>query len=95
MIFRTQSFFPCRRATTFGARKGEILSGNASPIPGTDFGSAISIISSYCKADLTFQGGKETSLRKQRNCIIEHKAAENFGFPQLYYVLLFLFDITH
>ena len=31
---------------------GDILSGNASPTPGTDFSGATSIIKSYCKADL-------------------------------------------
>jgi len=46
---------PQRTATAFGARKGEILSGNNSPTPGTDLHGATAIIRSYCKADLTRQ----------------------------------------
>ena len=44
-----------RTATAFGAKKGEILSGNSSPTPGTDLGGATAIIRSYCKADLMRQ----------------------------------------
>lgn len=43
---------PQRTATAFGAKQGEILSGNSSPTPGTDLHGATSIIRSYCKADL-------------------------------------------
>jgi len=45
-----------RTATPFGRKRGEILSGNASPTPGTDKEGATAIIKSYCKADLTKQG---------------------------------------
>ena len=41
-----------RCATVFGYKKGEILSGNTSPTPGTDCQGATAIIRSYCKADL-------------------------------------------
>ena len=44
-----------RAATAFGAKAGEILSGNGSPTPGTDFSGATAIIRSYCKADMTRQ----------------------------------------
>ncbi|MBE6599434.1 MAG: hypothetical protein E7638_08340 [Ruminococcaceae bacterium] len=46
---------PNRAATAFGYKKGEILSGNDSPVPGTDAGGATAIIKSYCKADLVKQ----------------------------------------
>lgn len=41
-----------RMATAFGYLKGEILSGNDSPTPGTDFSGATAIIKSYCKSNL-------------------------------------------
>lgn len=41
-----------RLATPFGKRKGEILSGNTSPTPGSDKEGVTAIIQSYCKADL-------------------------------------------
>ncbi len=44
-----------RTATPFGTLKGEILSGNASPTPGTDREGATAVIKSYCAADLTKQ----------------------------------------
>jgi pyruvate-formate lyase len=44
---------PHRCATAFGAKKGEILSGNASATPGTDSAGATALIKSYCKADLS------------------------------------------
>lgn len=44
-----------RSATAFGYRKGDILSGNDSPVPGTDTNGATAIIKSYCKADLVQQ----------------------------------------
>jgi len=44
-----------RAATAFGTRRGEILSGNSSPTPGTDFSGATAVIRSYCKADLSLQ----------------------------------------
>ena len=46
---------PFRSATPFGNKKGEILSGNQSPTPGTDYSGATAIIKSYCKADLCKQ----------------------------------------
>ncbi len=46
---------PNRCATAFGYRKGDILSGNDSPVPGTDSCGATAIIKSYCKADLAKQ----------------------------------------
>ncbi len=52
---RQLEWIPKRFATVFGYRKGDILSGNASPVPGTDFSGATSIIKSYCKADLVKQ----------------------------------------
>lgn len=42
-------------AVPFGMKKGAILSGNASPTPGTDFEGATAIIKSYCKLDLVNQ----------------------------------------
>ncbi len=44
-----------RTATAFGARQGDILSGNSSPTPGTDLSGATAIIKSFCKADMTLQ----------------------------------------
>ena len=52
---RQIEWLPRRTATAFGARKGEILSGNNSPTPGTDLSGATAIIRSYCKADLVRQ----------------------------------------
>lgn len=47
---------PFRLATPFGKRKGDILSGNDSPTPGTDTEGATAMIRSYCKADLKKMG---------------------------------------
>ncbi len=44
-----------RHATAFGYRAGEILSGNASPTPGTDAAGLTAVIRSHCKADLVRQ----------------------------------------
>lgn len=44
-----------RTAVPFGMKKGAILSGNASPTPGTDLEGATAIIRSYCKIDLEKQ----------------------------------------
>ncbi len=41
-----------RCATPFGSRRGDILSGNASPTPNTDFEGVTAIIRSYCKANM-------------------------------------------
>ncbi len=49
---RNVDWLPTRTATAFGYKKGEILAGNASPTPDTDFSGATSVIRSYCKADL-------------------------------------------
>ena len=46
---------PFRTAVPFGYRKGEILSGNSSPTPGTDAEGATALIRSYCKANLKKQ----------------------------------------
>ena len=46
---------PMRLATPFGRKKGEVLSGNMSPTPGTDYSGATAVIKSYCKADLRKQ----------------------------------------
>lgn len=52
---RQLEWLPNRCATAFGYRKGDILSGNDSPVPGTDTKGATAIIRSYCKADLSKQ----------------------------------------
>lgn len=44
-----------RFAAPFGSKKGDILSGNASPTPGTDLEGATAVIKSYCAADLEKQ----------------------------------------
>lgn len=44
-----------RSAAPFGRKKGDVLSGNLSPTPGTDHSGAAAIIKSYCKADLRKQ----------------------------------------
>lgn len=46
---------PYRVATPFGRKKGEVLSGNLSPTPGTNRCGAAAVIKSYCKADLRKQ----------------------------------------
>ena len=46
---------PARSAAPFGRKKGEVLSRNLSPTPGTDYSGAAAIIKSYCKADLRKQ----------------------------------------
>lgn len=52
---RQIEWLPQRCATAFGARKGDILSGNNSPTPGTDASGATAIIKSYCKAEQVSQ----------------------------------------
>ncbi|MBR6772229.1 MAG: hypothetical protein IKM29_02435 [Clostridia bacterium] len=53
-----------RHATAFGYRRGEILSGNASPTPGTDAAGLTSVIRSYTGADLSRQtSGAALDLR--------------------------------
>lgn len=46
---------PSRSATPFGRKKGEVLSGNMSPTPGTEHSGVSAAIKSYCKADLKKQ----------------------------------------
>ena len=46
---------PARSAAPFGRKRGEVLSGNMSPTPGTDHNGAAAVIKSYCKADLRKQ----------------------------------------
>lgn len=52
---RQIQWLPQRTATVFGAKKGDILSGNDSPTPSTDSAGATAIIRSHCKADLVRQ----------------------------------------
>lgn len=52
---RQVDWLPNRTATAFGYRKGDILAGNDSPTPGTDFAGATAMIKSHCKADLVRQ----------------------------------------
>lgn len=52
---RQIDWLPNRAATAFGYRKGDILSGNDSPTPGTDCAGATAMIKSHCKADLVRQ----------------------------------------
>ncbi len=52
---RQIEWLPNRTATAFGYRKGDILSGNDSPTPGTDCAGATAMIKSHCKADLVRQ----------------------------------------
>ena len=46
---------PGRVPSPMGTRKCAILSGNASPTPGTDTEGATAVVKSYCKADLKKQ----------------------------------------
>ena len=46
-----------RGASAFGARRGEILSGNLAPTPGTDRAGVTAVIRSACKADFTRMSG--------------------------------------
>ena len=50
---RQLEWAPHRMATPNGKRAHEILSGNFSPLPGSDKEGATAIIRSYCKADLS------------------------------------------
>lgn len=52
---RQLEWLPNRSATAFGYKKGDILSGNDSPVPGTDSVGATAVIKSHCKADLVKQ----------------------------------------
>lgn len=52
---RQVEWLPNRCATAFGYKKGDILSGNDSPVPGTDVQGATAIIRSHCKAELVKQ----------------------------------------
>ena len=52
---RQMEWAPARSATPFGRKKGEVLSGNMSPTPGTDHNGAAAVIASCCRADLSRQ----------------------------------------
>ena len=52
---RQISWAPFRAAVPFGRKKGDILSANDSPSPGTDRTGATAIIKSYCKPHLEWQ----------------------------------------
>ncbi len=52
---RQIDWLPYRCAVPFGRKKGDILSGNTSPTPDTDFEGATAVIRSYCKIDLLRQ----------------------------------------
>ena len=53
-----------RHATAFGCRRGDILSGNASPTPGTDAEGLTAVIRSHTRADLVRQtSGAALDLR--------------------------------
>lgn len=52
---RQLEWAPARSAAPFGRKKGDVLSGNLPPTPGTDHSGAAAIIKSYCKADLRKQ----------------------------------------
>ena len=43
---------PYRAAVPFGRKKGDVLSGNASPTPGTEMEGATAVVRSYCKTNL-------------------------------------------
>ena len=61
---------PFRAAVPFGRKRGEILSGNASPTPGTDAEGATAIIKSYCKADLCKQvNGAALDVKLHPSCV--------------------------
>ena len=49
---RQLDWLPKRLASPHGHKKGDILAGNCSPTPGTDWGGATAIIRSYCKLHL-------------------------------------------
>ena len=54
--FGRQIEWSCSRAASpMGTKKAAILSGNASPTPGTDTEGATAVVKSYCKADLSKQ----------------------------------------
>lgn len=66
-----------RTATAFGAKKGDILSGNGSPTPGTDESGATSIIRSFCKADMTKQTtGAALDIKLYPDTVAGEKGAE-------------------
>lgn len=50
---RQLEWAPHRFAAPYGRKKGEVLSGNMTPAPGTDKAGATAIIKSYCKSDLS------------------------------------------
>jgi len=77
---RQINWLPQRMATAFGAKKGEILSGNSSPTPGTDASGATAIIRSFCKADMTLQTtGAALDIKLYPSSVEGEKGAEAIG----------------
>ena len=77
---RQINWLPQRMATAFGAKKGEILSGNSSPTPGTDASGATAIIKSFCKADLTLQTtGAALDIKLYPETVRGERGAEAIG----------------
>jgi len=74
---RQINWLPQRTATAFGAKKGEILSGNGSPTPGTDASGATAVIKSFCKADMTLQTtGAALDIKLYPDTVAGEKGAE-------------------
>ena len=66
-----------RNATAFGCRRGDILSGNASPTPGTDAEGLTAVIRSHCKADLVRQtSGAALDLRVAGSALAGEKGID-------------------
>lgn len=77
---RQINWLPQRMATAFGAKKGEILSGNSSPTPGTDASGATAIIKSFCKADMTLQTtGAALDIKLYPETVRGERGAEAIG----------------
>ena len=69
-----------RGAAPFGTKKGEILSGNTSPTPMTDFCGATSIIKSYCKIPLVkMASGAALDLALHPSVFSEQSGTEAFA----------------
>lgn len=75
---RQVDWLPNRCATAFGYRKGDILSGNDSPVPGTDLCGATAIIKSYCKADLQ----SSPAARRWTSKSFPNPSAATTAFPR-------------
>ncbi len=77
---RQINWLPQRTATAFGAKKGEILSGNGSPTPGTDASGATAVIKSFCKADMTLQTtGAALDIKLYPSSVEGEKGVEAIG----------------